>query len=123
VCSIYILPPSLPLSFCRSIFLGGYCSAVQGLLYRFEVDLGFPVLFLLKLICVLSVFLSPALSSLSPLVLFGRLALPPPAVGVPLESILNLVSLICPVCTCSLPPSLYLFVAQRDSAAPERQML
>jgi len=37
-------------------FLDGYCSTVQGLLDWFEVDLGFPELFLFRLICVLSVF-------------------------------------------------------------------
>jgi len=41
--------------FWRTLFLGGYCSTVQGLLDGFEVDLGFPGLFLVRLICVLSV--------------------------------------------------------------------
>ena len=62
-------------------FLDGYCSTVQGLLDWFEVDLGFPELVFFRLICVLSVFLSPTLSSRSPLVLFGRLALPLPRGG------------------------------------------
>jgi len=50
------------------VCLDGYCSTVQGLIDWFEVDLGFPELFVFRLICVLSVFLSPTLSSRSPLV-------------------------------------------------------
>jgi len=38
-------------------FLDGYCSTVQGLLDRFEVDLGFPEPVLFRLICVFCVFL------------------------------------------------------------------
>jgi len=62
-------------------FLDGYCGTVQGLLDWFEVDLRFPELVLFRSICVLSVFLSPTLSSRSSLVLYGRLALPPPRGG------------------------------------------
>jgi len=76
-------------------FLHEYCSTVQGLLDWFEADRGFTKLFEFRLICVLSVFPSPTLSSRPPLVLFGRRALPPRAVEVPLESALNLVSLFC----------------------------
>jgi len=45
-------------------FLDGYCSTLQGLLDWFEVDLGFPVLVLFRLICVFCVclFLSHSLS-------------------------------------------------------------
>jgi len=63
-------------------FLDGYCSAVQGLLNWFKVDLGFTKLCVFRLICVpcdfmISSFVS-SLSFCSSLVLFGRLALPPP---------------------------------------------
>ena len=44
--------------FCNNACHDGYCSTVQGLLDWFEVDLGFPELFLFRLICVLSVFVS-----------------------------------------------------------------
>jgi len=79
------------------IFLDGCCSTVQGLLDWFEVDLGSPSFCSFRLICVLCVFLFSTPASHSPPVLFWDiLHCLPRAVGVPLESALNLVSRMSP---------------------------
>jgi len=54
----------------KNVFLDGCCSTVQGLRDWFEVDLRFSEV-VFRLIGVLSIFLSPTLSSRSPVVLLG----------------------------------------------------
>jgi len=65
----------------KSYFLDGYCATVQGLLDWFEVDLIFTKLRFFRLIFLLSVFCVSYVTSRSPLVLCGRLALPSPRGG------------------------------------------
>jgi len=79
-------------------FLDGYCSTVQGLLDWFEVALGFTELLFIQIdLCVLCVFLFFTPQSHSPLVLsLDIMHCLPRAVGVPLESALNLVSRMSP---------------------------
>jgi len=83
-------------------FFDGYCSTVQGLLDWFEVDLGFTEFSFIQMdLCVLCVFV------LYSRVLYSRVSLSscpfsnilhclPRTVGVPLESALNLDSLMSP---------------------------
>ena len=76
-------------------FLDGYCSTVQGLLDWFEVDLGFTELKFIQIyLCVLCVFVLLRFTLL--LSLLDTLHCLPRAVGVPLESALNPVSLMSP---------------------------
>ena len=91
-------------------FLDGYCSTVQGLLDWFEVDLGFTELLFIQIdlcvmclfvlyvcFCSLCVFWFSTSQSHSPLVLsLDILHCLPRAVGVPVESALNLVSPMSP---------------------------
>jgi len=75
------------------IFLDGYCSTVQGLLDWFEVDLGFTELSFTQIdLCVLCGFVLYSRVSLSSCPFLDILHCLPRAVGVPLESALNLVS-------------------------------
>ena len=77
----------------RTPFVDGYCSTVQGLLDWFEVDLGFTELSLIQIdLCVLCVFVLYSRVSLSSCPFLDILHWLPRAVGVPLESALNLVS-------------------------------
>ena len=72
------------------IFLDGYCSTVQGLLDWFEVDLGFTELLFIQIdLCVFVLYSPVSLSSCPFLDILHCLLR---AVGVPLESALNLVS-------------------------------
>jgi len=74
-------------------FLDGYCSTVQGLLDWFEVDLGFTELLLIQIdLRVMCVFVLYSPVSLSSCPFLDILHCLPRAVGVPLESALNLVS-------------------------------
>jgi len=74
-------------------FLDGYCSTVQGLLDWFEVDLGFTELSFIQIdLCVLCDFVFYSRVSLSSCPFLDILHCLPRAVGVPLESALNLVS-------------------------------
>jgi len=74
-------------------FLDGYCSTVQGLLDWFEVDLGFTELSFIQIdLCVLCDFVLDSCVSLSSCPFLDILHCLPRAVGVPLESALNLVS-------------------------------
>ena len=78
-------------------FLDGYCSTVQGLLDWFEVDLGFTELSFIQIdLCVLCDFVLDSRISLSSCPFLDILHCLPRAVGVPLESVLNLVSRMCP---------------------------
>ena len=78
-------------------FLDGYCSTVQGLLDWFEVDLGFTELPFIQIdLCVLYVFVLYSRVSLSLCPFLDILHCLPRAVGVPLESALNLVSPMSP---------------------------
>ena len=78
-------------------FLDGYCSIVQGLLDWFEVDLGFTDLSFIQIdLCVLCGFVLYSRVSLSSCPFFDILHCLPRAVGVPLESALNLVSRMSP---------------------------
>ena len=71
----------------------GYCSTVQGLLDWFEVDLGFTELSLIQIdLCVVCVFVLYSRVSLSSCHVLDILHCLPRAVGVPLESALNVVS-------------------------------
>jgi len=75
------------------IFLDGYCSSVQGLLDWFEVDLGFTELLFIQIdLCFICVFDLYSRVSLSSCPFLNFLHCLPRAVGVPLESALNLVS-------------------------------
>ena len=75
------------------MFLDGYCSTVQGLLDWFEVDLGFTELWFTQIdLCVMCVFVLYSHVSLSSCPFLDILHCLPRAVGVPLESALNLVS-------------------------------
>ena len=78
----------------NDIVLDGYCSTVQGLLDWFEVDLRFTELLFIQIdLCVMCVFVLHSPVSLSSCPLFlDILHCLPRAVGVPLESALNLVS-------------------------------
>jgi len=74
------------------VFLDGYCSTVQGLLDWFEVGLGFTkLLFIQTDLCVMCVFVLYAPLSLSYSPFLDILHYLHRAVGVPLESALNLV--------------------------------
>ena len=78
-------------------FLDGYCSTVQGLLDWFEVDLGFTELLFIQIdLCVLCVFVLYSCVSLSSCPFLDILHCLPRAVGVPLESALNVVSRMSP---------------------------
>ena len=78
-------------------FVDGYCSTVQGLLDWFEVDLGFTELSFIQIdLCVLRVYVLYSRVSLSPCPFSDILHCLPRAVGVPLESALNLVSPMSP---------------------------
>ena len=78
-------------------FLDGYCSTVQGLLDWFEVDLGFTELSFIQIgSCVLCDFALYSHISLSSCPFLDILHCLPRAVGVPLESALNLVSRMSP---------------------------
>ena len=78
-------------------FLDGYCSTVQGLLDWFEVDLGYTELSSIQIdLCVLCDFVLYSRVSLSSCPFKDILHCLPRAVGVPLESALNLVSRISP---------------------------
>jgi len=76
------------------IFIDGYCSTVQGLLDWFEVDLGFTELLFIQIDLCVFVLYSPV--SLSSCPFLDILHCLPRAVGVPLESALNLVSCMSP---------------------------
>ena len=99
-----------------NIFFDGYCSTVQGLLDWFEVDLGFTRAFIYSnwfVCCVCFCCLLPRLTLL--LSCLDILHCLPRAVGVPLESALNLVSPMRPcgahnTHTCCARRSLALFV-------------
>ena len=79
------------------MFLDGYCSTVQGLLDWFEVDLGFTELWFTQIdLCVMCVFVLYSHVSLSSCPFLDILHCLPRAVGVPLESALNLVSRMSP---------------------------
>ena len=79
------------------MFLDGYCSTVQGLLDWFEVDLGFTELLFIQIdLCVTCVFVLYSRVSLSSCSFLDILHYLPRAVGVPLESALNLVSRMSP---------------------------
>ena len=74
------------------LVLDGYCSTVQGLLDWFEVDLGFTELSFIQIdLCVLCDFVLYSRVSLSSCPFLDILHCLPRAVGVPLESALNLV--------------------------------
>ena len=81
-----------------SVFIGltildGYCSTVQRVLDWFEVDLGFTELSFIQIdLCVLQVLVFFSRVSLSSCPFLDILHCLPRAVGVPLESALNLVS-------------------------------
>ena len=78
-------------------FFDGYCSTVQGLLDWFEVDLGFTELSFIQIdFCVLCVFVLYSCVSLSSCPFLDILHCLSRAVGVPLESALNLVSPMSP---------------------------
>jgi len=78
-------------------FSDGYCSNVQGLLDWFEVDLGFTELLFIQIgLCVMCVFVLYSPVSLSSCPFLDVLHCLPRAVGVPLESALNLVSRMSP---------------------------
>ena len=78
-------------------FVGGYCSTVQGLLDWFEVDSGFTELSFIQIdLCVLRVFVLYSRVSLSSCPFLDILHCLPRAVGVPLESAINLVSRMSP---------------------------
>ena len=73
------------------VFLDGYCSTVQVLLDWFEVDLGFTELSFIQIdLCVLCDFVLYSRVSLSSCPFLDILHCLPRAVGVPLESALNL---------------------------------
>jgi len=77
--------------------LDGYCSTVQGLLDWFEVDLGFTELSFIQIdLCVLCVSVLYSRVSLSSCPFLDILHCLRRAVGVPLESALNLVSPMSP---------------------------
>jgi len=80
------------------MFLDGYCSTVQGLLDWFEVDLlGFTEFSFIQIdLCVLCVLVLYSRVSLSSCPFLDILHCLPRAVGVPLESALNLVSRMSP---------------------------
>ena len=74
-----------------------YCSTVQGLLDWFEVDLGFTELSFIQIdLCVLCVSVLYSRVSLSSCPFLDILHCLPRAVGVPLESALNLVNRMSP---------------------------
>ena len=78
-------------------FFDGYCSTVQGLLDWFEVDLGFTELSFIQIdLCGLRVFVLYSRVSLSSCLFKDILHCLPRAARVPLESALNLVSLMSP---------------------------
>jgi len=82
---------------CVHFFFDGYCSTVQGLLDWFEVDLGFTELSFIQIdLCVLCVFVLYSRVSLSSCPFSDILHCLPRAVGVALESALNLVSPMSP---------------------------
>jgi len=91
--SIYSCPYSPNVKpFDESSFLDGYCSTVQGLLDWFEVDWGFSELLFIQInLCVTCVFILYSPLSLSSCPFLDILHCLPRAVGVPLESALNLV--------------------------------
>jgi len=68
------------------------CVTVQGLLDWYEVDLGFTKFHFFRLMRVLCAFLSPMLSSRSPLSFFDVVHCLHHVVGVPLQSAYNFVS-------------------------------
>ena len=78
-------------------FFDGYCSTVQGLLDWFEVDLGFTEPSFIQIgLCVLCVFVLYSRVWLSSCPFLDILHCLPRAVGVSLESALNLVSRMSP---------------------------
>ena len=84
-------------TYIHTTFLDGYSSTVQGLLDWFEIDLGFTELSFIQIgLCVLYVFPLYSRVSLSPYPFVDILHCLPRAVGVPLESALNLVSRMSP---------------------------
>ena len=75
----------------------GYCSTVQGSLDWFEVDLGFTELLFIQIdFCVMCVFVLFSPVSLASCPFLDVLHCLPRAVGVPLDSALNLVSRMSP---------------------------
>ena len=76
----------------NAAFFDGYCSTVQGVLDWIEVDVGLPELVFFRLLCVFCVFLFVLLPLVLLLSFLEILHCLPRAVGVPLESALNLVS-------------------------------
>ena len=77
--------------------LDGYSSTVQGLLDWFEVDLGFTKLWFIQIdLCVMCLFNLYSPPSLSSCLFKDILHCFPRAVGVPLESALNVVSRMSP---------------------------
>ena len=87
----------LPLNDSSTTFLDGYCSTVQGLLDWFQVDLGFTELSFIQIdLCILCDFVLYSRVSLSSCPFLDILHCLPRAVGVPLESALNLVSRMSP---------------------------
>ena len=82
--------------YCSTV-VDGYCSAVQGLLDWVEVDLRFTELSFVQIdLCVLCVFVLYSRVLLSSCPFLDILHCLPRAVGVPLESALNLVSCMSP---------------------------
>jgi len=82
---------------CIYMFLDGYCSTVQGLLDWFEVGLCFTELLFIQIgLCVMCVFVVYSPVSLSSCPFLDVLHCLPRAVGVSLESALNLVSRMSP---------------------------
>ena len=78
-------------------FFDGHCSTVQVLLDWFKIDLGFTELSFIQIdLCVLCVFVLYSRVSLSSCPFLDILNCLPRAVGVPLESALNLVSRMSP---------------------------
>ena len=93
--SIYLLLNIYPCIY--HSYLDGYCSTVQGLLDWFEVDFGFTELLFIQIdLCVMCVFVLYSPVSLSSCPFLDILHCLPRAVGVPLESALNLVSRMSP---------------------------
>jgi len=87
----------VPCSFYLAPSLDGYCSTLQGLLDWFEVDLGFTELLFIQIdLCVMCVFVLYSPVSLASCPFLDVLHCLPRAVGVPLDSALNLVSRMSP---------------------------